>query len=348
MKSHFGLLAFCFLAGLVAVSTAAGQDQSAPPAKAYSLRYDVADIVEKKSFADYPLSGKQSADAGEGLLASVLEVLVLNHPEMAKKFLGQKPQHKLHLLGRKTLEVYADKTAHDQVKALLETFRNADMSLVVESWLFEVKRDVYDKEIAGKLNRLPGSPAVFADPATEETELKFLQGKNLIKPFWEGRKPLRTDMVVLENGESGEFFAWKTPIRYETNAIGRFGLREAVYAIPGFSLALTPVISADRRIVHLKLVQKINQLQGWQKQKVREFTANQEIKDVEFDVPVLRESVFSSTFDVIDGWPVVVEIPWQRADATADSPRLVLLFNVRIRIEEEERLIEKWLEKGKK
>ena len=73
---------------------------------------------------------------------------------------------------------------------------------------------------------------------------------------------------------------------------------------------------------------------------------NQDVKEVSFEVPVLQEATYTSTFTAFDGGSILAEVVWQPETKKGDSV-LLLLFSARILIEEEERLIQKQLEEQK-
>jgi hypothetical protein len=320
--------------------------QPGKPSDLYTVAYDVGDMVAKKTFWDL---GGQRMDVREGLARSLLQSLAEVSPGMAKQFLGKQSAHSIQLVSGKTLEVHTDKKTHEQVKNLLEAFRRLlDLAVVVECGLYEVDRKVYDQQVAGKLNRLPGNPAVFADPATDEFEKNFLEGKIVVaKPFYEGMKPLKTSKVTIQDRERGEIFSWRTAVPYERSPDRVFTKKELAFAFPGFSFSMTPVVSSDRRKVHIQLTQKVTQLLEWKKEKALMPLPNQDFKEVEFEVPVLQESSFTGNFTNFDGSGAVAAVQAQKPGAKGDERVLLLVFSARILIEEEERLIREALEKEK-
>jgi hypothetical protein len=325
--------------------SAAGSTQAkkpTTPAKLITVSYDVGDIVAKRKFWDI---GGQRLGVREALPKSILEYV----PELAKQLVGPKAPHHIHLLNGRELQVHTDKKTHEEVKSLLEAMRRLlDLAVQVNCSLYEVDRKTYDREIAGKLPRHPGNPAVFVDPDFEETERKLLAGKlPAEKLFPEGRTPLKNNKITIEDGDEAEIFSWRTVVPYERNPAQIFLKKEVAIAHPGFSFSMTPVVSSDRRSTQIKLTQKVTQLVQWKKIKALQALPNQELKDVLFEVPVLQESTFTSTFTAADGWPVVVPVQWQRPGARGDD-QLVLFFSARIVIEEEERAIRQQLEEEKK
>ena len=332
-----------------------------------TVTYDVGDILAKRSFWDLdqvlslrPTNLGRRNDTGEGLTRSLLEYLIAENPELARRFLGKNARYQILLLNRKQLVVRADRKTHAQINDMVTAFRRLlDVAIVVETRLFEVDREVYDKQIVGKLPRHPGSPPVFGYPATAETEQKFLDGKLAVKPVFEGMKPLKQNKVIIQDREHGVFFSWRTAVPYERNPARVFEKKELAVAYPGFSVSMSPVVSSDRRQTRIKLTQKVTQLVEWQRIKAHQLQTHQgtkkaeqlrpdpDTKEVTFEVPVLQEYSFTSTFAAFDGWPVVVPILWQPGDQGKDRA-LVLVFSARILIEEEERQIQKGLEELKK
>ncbi len=323
------------------------QKDKKPPAgeKPFTVTYDVSDIVAKRSYWE---SNGQRVDVMEGLAKSILGYIP------AQNFLGKTPLHTIQFANRKTLEIHTDNTTHEQIKNVLQAYRRSlDLALVVNCRLYEVDRKTYDRHIAEKKPRHPGNPAVFVDPTTEETERKFLEGKaGDDKPFYLGLKPLKASKVTIQDREQGEIFSWRTAVPYERSpGGGRFvkkGEKESAFAAPGFSFSMAPVVSADRRYTQIKLTQKVTQLLEWKKEKALELLQNQDFKEVFFEVPVLQESSFTSTFTAFDDWPIVAAVQGPRPGVRDHDRPLVLLFSARILIEEEERAIQKGLEEEKK
>jgi RNA polymerase sigma factor (sigma-70 family) len=326
-----------------------------PPALAV-YKVDVSDILAKRSFWDLdrrlgvrPVSAGGGEDVAEGLTRTLLESLIADNPGLAKKFLGKDAPYCLQVLNRKQLEVRADKKTHEQVNELLAAFRRLlDLRVIVESSLFEVDREAYEKLVAGKMPRHPGNPPVFGYPATDEIERQFLAGKGFHKGWWfDGLKPVKHNKAVIQDREHSEFFSWRTAVPYERSPGRVFQKKELAIAYPGFSFSMTPVVGGDRRRTHITLTQKVTHLVQWQQVKAEQLLANQDTREVTFEVPVLQESSFTSSFSVFDGASVAVPVQWQRG-AQAKDRVLVLLFSARILIEEEERAIRKGLEELRK
>jgi len=324
-----------------------------------TISYDVGDIAAKKRSWERVrltrMSGEampgQSEDALEGLSRVLLKLLIQDKPARAKKFLGKDAPYRIEISNRGELEIRADRKTHEEVKDLLAALRRSlDVAVVVNCQLYEVDREVYDKQLAGKWPRRPGSPAVFAYPAPDESEQKLIDGKLEDKPFWAGMKPLKTGKITLPDGVRGEILSWRLAVPYEKNPSRVFKKSEIAIAYPGFSFSITPVVSADRRSTRIKLTQKVADLLEWQKVKARQGLPNQETKDVLFEVPILQESSFTSTFSALDTWPVVAAVQWRKPGAQGKDSQLILVFSATIRIEaeEKERAVQEALEKKSK
>jgi RNA polymerase sigma factor (sigma-70 family) len=317
---------------------------------------DIGDIVAKWTSWDLErvlslrlTNAGNREDAGDRLVRSLVETLIADNPGLAKKFLGKNAAYRIQLLNGKQLEVRADRKTHEQVKELVAGFRRSlDLAVVVESWLYEVDREVYERHIAGKLARHPGNPPVFVDPATEETERKFFEEKGPKGWWFDGLKPLKHNKITIQDRTHGQFFSWRTAVPYERSPGRVFQKKELAIAYPGFAFSISPVIGADRRQTRIKVSQKVTRLVEWQRVKAEQLLPNQDTKEVPFEVPVLQEASFTSTFDAFDGWPIVVPVQWHRPGTQGNDRVLVLLFRARILIEEEERQIRKGLEELKK
>ncbi len=318
-------------------------DKKAPADELYAVTYDVSDIVAKRTFWDLDVPAGQRQDVLQGLSRSLLAP----HPDLAKSFLGKNALHRMQLVNGKALLIHTDKQTHKELKNLVDAFRRwLDVAVEVNCCLFEVDRKTYDQKIAGKLDRHPGTPAVFVEDF-EETEKKILAGKleRSDPPFYERLKPLKTSKVTIQDREQGRIFSWHTVVAYERNPAHVFHKKETAFVFPGFCFTMSPAVASDRRSTRIKLTQNVTELLDWKKIKALEVQPNQDLKEVSFEVPVLQESSFTSNFVAADGWPVVAAVQWQRPEAK--DKVLVLVFSARIVIEEEERAIQKQLEEEK-
>ena len=295
-----------------------------------------------------------------------------------EKFLGKNAAYTIQIVNQKTLEIRASRAAHSFIADLLAAHRRLlDNAVVVKCNLYEVDRKLYDEQIAGKLHRRPGNPAVFTAPATDAFERQILEGqvKNE-KLFSAGLQPLKSSETTIENGAQVEFFSWRAAVPYkyrpawerepspgiELGPVSRLYVPDydglspqpvISLAYPGFSFAMRPVISGDRRKTQIKLTQKITRIAGWKKEKrlVYRLVRNAQYidsREVELDVPILEEATFTSNFAALDDWPIVAAVQSQRPDGQASDKSLVLVFSARIRIEEEEREILKEKQRNKK
>jgi hypothetical protein len=328
-----------------------GKAQARPADAALAdVTYDVGDLTAKRgTWATGPAPTGRAEKAVEGLISGLLRVLLQDNPGLAKKFLGKDAPYRIQAVNGARLQVRADKKTQAQVKDLLDAFRRLQgVAVEVECRLYEITPEVYRKRVAGKLPRLPGEPPVFVDPATDETEQKYLEGAPDEEPFYAKLKPLKTGKVTLQHRGQGQIFTWHVAVPYEHSPERFFRKPKLAIAYPGFSFSVTAAVGADRRRTHLKLTQKVTQLAGWQKVEARKLMPNDGVRDVVFEVPVLRESSSTSTFTALDGWPVVVPVLWRRTDSPNDARQLVLVFTARIRIEEEERAIREAEEKERK
>jgi hypothetical protein len=337
-------------------------DRKKPSEDLVSITYDVGDIVAKLGAR----TGARKSAAIEEVAGTLIDLID------AEKFLGKKPAHTIQLVNQKTLEIRASRDTQDQVADLLAAMRRQlDVAMVVKCRLYEVDRKVYDQQISGKLHRRPGNPAIFAAPATDEFERQFLEGKvKNEKLFSAGLKPLKSSETTIENGAQVEFFSWRAAVPYkyhpalerqpkpgiEPGPLFRLFLPDhdslspqpvISLACPGFSFAMRPVVSADRRKTQIKLTQKVTRIAAWQREKKRVWrlvrnadSPYADSREVDLDVPILEEATLTSNFAAMDDWPIVAAVQSQRPDLQASDKLLVLVFSARIRIEEEERQVQ--------
>lgn len=331
------------------------QDQK----KLVTVTYDVKEIVTK--MATWNPGGP--AAALERLSTTLVEEI---DPVLAAKFLGKNAVYSIQLLDEKQLEIRADKKTQEVLADCLAAIRHLlDVAVEVKCRLYEVDRKIVDQEIARKMTRLPGSAVVFARPDTEEFEnqlLAKLDGKmKPDEPIRLGVKSFKRSKAVVQNGASGEIFSWRTAVAYEKRPILDKGAyttggpfhsiafpgapkyyppgRETALVFPGFSFDMQPLISHDRRKMQIKLTQRVTQIVAWKKDKLRTWLPNQELKEIDLEVPVLEERTFTSNFGSLDGEPIIAVVQGQRPGARAADKVLVLVLNPIIRIEEEERAL---------
>ena len=347
-----GSAALVLISSGVGRAAQSGKAPARPVAAALAdVTYDVSDLTAKRASrasGTAPAGARRQDEALVELSGELLQALAQDSPALAKKFVGKDAPFRIQLVNGTRLQVRADKKTQAQVKVLLEVFRRAhDVAVEVVCRLYEINPDVYKKQILAKLPRHPGEPPVFVDPATDETERIYLEGKQDDAPFYAKLKPLKTSKVTLQSRARGLMFSWRVAVPYERNPARVFCKPELAIAYPGFSFALTPVVSADRRRTHLKLTQKVTQLAGWQKVEAQQQMPNDGLRDVVFEVPIVQESSFTSTFTALDGWPVVVPVQWRRPDVPNNARQLVVVFSARILIEEEERAVREEHERSK-
>jgi hypothetical protein len=365
------LCGFFMLSLLPAAFPADQSAKTSPPAKTgqnqqdqktlITVTYDVGDIVAKLSAR----AGGSKSAAIEDVAGTIVDLI---RPE---KFLGKKAAYTIQLVNQKTLGIRASRDAHREIADLLAAIRRVhDGAVVVKCNLYEVDRKLYDEQIAGKLHRRPGSPAIFAAPATDDFERQILDGKvKDEKLFSAGLQPLKSSETTIQNGAEVEFFSWRATVPYksrpaverqpspgiELGPVSRVLVRDyeslspqpvISLACPGFSFAMRPVVSADARKTQIKLTQKVARIAAWKKEKklvwrwVRNAHAQYpDSMEVYLDVPILEEATFASNFAALDDWPIVAAVQSQRPDVQASDKILVLVFSARIRIEEEEQQI---------
>ncbi len=287
--------------------------------------YDISEVVRKRSRRP----NREKRPVAEQVVNEVLRYLVSFKPLLKKHFFGERAMHQIRVLNRKRLEVLTDKTIHGVIKGYLEAqARLLDLAVVVECSLFEVDRKTFEKVLLKQLPRLPGEPSVFVDPATEKTEEKLrdqtLNWRALLKNF----KPTRTSRVKLENRESGTVFSLRRAIPYT----GMIGLATAY---EGFTVSVVPRVSRDRRSTYLTVTQKVAQLHGWTAKKYIKSITLRKVEEAIVQLPLIRQSSFTSVCEVLDGLPMAIHVPWLRPNVK--DKVLVLALAPQIWIEEEQR-----------
>jgi hypothetical protein len=336
-----------------------------------TVTYDVSDILAKVTTWN---PGGPSA-AVRRLTATLVENFVDFDPKLAAKILGKNAIYSIRLLDEKELEIRADKKTQEALAEYFSTVRRLlDVAVEVQCRLYEVDRKIVDKEIARKMSRHPGSAAVFLFPDTDEFENQLLakiDGKmKPDEPIRLGVKPLQSRKVTVQNGARGEVFSWRTAVPYEKRpALGNVANtrrnslawltfpgvvyseapeREIIVVFPGFSFDMRPVISSDRRKMQIQLNQRVTQIVAWKKDKVRTWLPNQELKEIDIEVPVLEERTFTSNIGNLDGSPIMTVVRAQRPGARVTDKVLVLVLIATIRIEEEERALREEQRREKK
>jgi hypothetical protein len=366
------LCGFFMLSLLPAAFPADQSAKTSPPAKTdqkqqdqktlITVTYDISDIVAK--VATWHPGGRSAAL--QRLSASLVEDFADLDPELARKLLGKDAVFSIQLLNEKTLEIRADKKTQKDLADYFSLVRHLlDGAVEVDCRLYEVDRKIVDAEIARKMNRHPGSATVFVRPDTEEFEKELLEKQDgkmkPDEPIRMGTSSLKRSKAVVQNGARGAIFSWRTAVPYEKRpALGNLANtrrnftawltfpgvvygeapgRETAVVFPGFSFDMRPVISSDRRKMQIQLTQHVTQIVAWKKDKLRTWLPNQEMKEIDLEVPVLQESTFTSNISSLDGQPILALVQGQMPRAQARDRVLILAISPIIRIEEEERQI---------
>lgn len=295
---------------LIVVVGGTGVARAAPPQereKILGVIYDVSALAGKM----HTTGDKGGTPALIGLVMSTVRPHVWG---------AKDSPHAIYELHGKKLEIYTTADNHGEIVDLLAALeRLTDVAVVVESGLYEVERGFYDREIAPQLAKLPGvAPAL---PIESELNEKLQKATKLLK----------SGKTKLENGEDGLFFAVRRALPTPTQM--------DPIAFPGVAFHGRFVVSADRRELRIKLVQKTTDLLRIGKEAT--FDAKQG-KRVVVDVPELQETSVSASVTVGDGLLILVPVRARIPGVTVRKDHvLVMLLRPTIYIREEEELLRK-------
>jgi hypothetical protein len=317
MMHHRGMVRLVILgAGLwlavgPAGTAAAGADRDA---QRTTILYHVGDLA--RTSASWRLLQPQPAlrDGPDGIEAVARAILSTVDPEGWHGDNGST----LREMNGTMLEITATHKQHNEIQSLINALRRlAEVSVVIESELYEADRDFYDKHLAEKLAK---GPAAVAEAVAEQ-----LRGQ--------GSKS-EPGKATIRDGQAAPCFSLRQTFVYRTRpaAAERDPAKALAAGLHGLSVRAQVGVSADRTEVRLTLTRQLTELVELRKMTRTDPETGAE---GEVEIPELRESSVTSSVQVGDGLYVVVPLP---GEAAKDAKRVsVLLLRPTIRIEEEDR-----------
>jgi hypothetical protein len=282
-------------------------EKPAPKNDLETVIYYVGDLIERARWRK-----SIGGDAPEGM-EGIAHVIMANiDPE---SWAGKDANATLSEIHGEKLEIQATPEQHKRIGEFLKVLRRlTDVTVVVESELYEVDRGLEKKEIKPALGK--GNMAVIDEAVVEKVRK-------------DGKLVLSNKATVID-GQTTAIFSKRTATAY----LARPGAEMPYKAVfHGFACGATTNVSSDYRFVSIKLTRTVTELLEIKKQTV---VMPESEKEAELEVPMIQESVVTETVKVGDGVHAVVTIPYRPATLDKDKV-LILLVLPQIRIEEEER-----------
>jgi hypothetical protein len=273
--------------------------------KVETVTYDIADLIERPAWRTIRLADwrpDRSRTAAEDLTRLVLT----SDAGLFKA--AQDGSASVVLVNGVKLEVQATGEQHKVVVDVLETLRRlTELDVIVGSELYEVERDWFRKEIEPKLGK--------------GTVRSFVLALESTKDFQKHATKVRTNKVIAPSGKDAVLFSLRQPVLYRARPGKKDTPDQYDAAFPGMSLDARLTVSADRRFVQLRLVQKTTELV----EVTRQTVDLGDVKEVLLESAKVVEASATQTVSAGDGVCLLVQVHYQ-PKALADKGRVYVLL----------------------
>jgi hypothetical protein len=235
----------------------------------------------------------------------------------------------IQVLNGKKLVIHTAPSVHESIRRTLDTMlKLADVTVVMNARLYEVDRATYDKDFA----------SLFIDP---KDKLARRPVAKLIVPLL---KKLKQQKLILE-AESAKirpfqqvvFVSLRNAHQYiagpgdpDTEPARVFG---SVY--DGFTWAVRPTVSPDRRCLRLEISQDAGKLVKLTKGAIVDLKSD---KEIPIDLPNVKKTSTSTIIEIHDLQPIVLAVDYRPA---AKDRVWLLLAEPMIYIEQEQERLRK-------
>ena len=231
------------------------------------------------------------------------------------------PASTIRVVNGTKLVVHTAPSVHAEIGSVLNTFRRlADLAVVMDAKLFAVDRADYDKHFAQS----------FVDPKNKSARRLIA---NVTKTQWnllEALMPIQeSDPEKLRPYERTVFLTRKNVYQYQAQP----GAANPATAFEGFSFAVRPTVSADRRCLRLEFWHEVEQLVKLTKGTKIDLKTG---KELPIELPNVRKSAATGTIDIHDTQSIMLAVDYRPEDKV-----WLLVAAPRIYIEEEEEQIRK-------
>lgn len=332
------------------------------PARAlYSVTYDVRDVVADldphagANIVDMLANHKERPRSQTERVSAIVRLIVtVVAPE---SWIAERAVHgTIRVENQTRLVIRANAAHHAEIAELFDSLRRlSDVRVKLDTRLFSVDQATYDRvkkakrptraELEEMEERAPKAPGEAPEEDTIGESLRKLT-------------PIaRASDIELTTGVEAVFLSQyrvvvapplirgKTPAGLE----GQSYLTEPQAVLEGVSFTATPVVSADRRFVHLIIQERNSEVDQLPKPLPEpKKPAGPDIQEQVVELldmlrraaplkPVLSESRYTSEADIADGGSLVMAVHVRPRALEKDQRWLVLLISPRIVIQEEER-----------
>jgi hypothetical protein len=232
-----------------------------------------------------------------------------------------RPWETVRLVNKARLEVTATPGRHHDIGRLLESLRRmADLHVYMNARVYEVGRAFYTAEVATLFTPKAGAETAPAVVPVGGRLLQKLTRQTLVQ---EG------DETKLRPDEVTTFLSRQTAFRYAAGPGKRLGS-----GLAGVSFAVRPEVSPDRRYLRLHLTQEVADLVAIDKGTALDPRTG---RAVEVDVPNVRKTTVSGTFQAEDGGPFLMPVRYRPPGEGGDGKVWLLVARPMIWIEAEAR-----------
>lgn len=290
--------------------------------------YDIADLVAKPHLwrGAWPFPGGDRSEATEP--ARIIVQFIVNAVEPAIWKQSAEPRGSIEIVNGTRLIVRANAVAQAEVEALLLSLRRlADLSVILQARLYEVDEDFHKKLTSLKRRSLDEEEKLFLDgKKTDADEVFALLAKQT--------RVQAGDEVKTDNGLAATLLSKQQAVICLPRPDHLRTAKEPQTILEGIVFRGEVTVSADRRVVRVRLTEKATDIVEIRKVKV---LVDNDGKEEDAEIAFVKESGQTQALECADGGSVLALVQ-HRPKALRDRNRwYVLSITTRIFMEEEER-----------
>jgi hypothetical protein len=239
----------------------------------------------------------------------------------------------IQVLNGTRLVIQTSAARHKEIGELIQVYRRrlADLAVVVNARLHEVD-DAFCKKLRNaKRMPLDELERLFLDGKLTDSLFKLLDKQALVQAGDEIKMPNDSDVTLLSRHNVVACLAGPEQMRK--------GDKGRQLVLEGVAFTAGVQVSGDRRSVRMKLTEKATAIEEIQKRKIWDPNSVPPGRQMDVEVPLLREAVHTRMLEIPDGGTILVPVHYRPASVQAKERWWVLSITPRIYIEEEERAI---------
>lgn len=319
------LLCFCLLA-----HSAGGSEKPAtvPENKGLAqdqirtVTYHVGDLVRVRFLWRQQLVPGFTPSQAEGIDALAQTIVAALGSE---HWNAKRGKDNLQELNGTELEIRTSVENHGMIEELLAALRRlADVSVVVDTELYELEREFYQHQI---------EPVLGKDKDINKTHSAVLINERLAKELRSRANRLRSNKITIPNQEPRKTFSWRTAFTYHARSKPSNVDRMQI-GFQGVWLETEASVTLDRRFVDITLTEHNQELLDIGKEAVFDSMSG---KERTIEVPNLLTRSNSMRVRAEDTQPLIMPIDYRPSEIADANHRLLLLIRPTVFIEEEEK-----------